>query len=158
MRWNFWFVTDCNRADHHPGSSDKKTSGSAWTVRNTMRNGTAKYHFEEPIKSIAIIGAGISSFVTLTQGATGIVLAKAARIEGFTSIKIFEQRSDIGGAWYLVNRDKLINKGCILQKRVSHLEFLSPMLSPWTRLFQAPHPPIFRPCTPIFGLTRRGMS
>jgi cation diffusion facilitator CzcD-associated flavoprotein CzcO len=73
-----------------------------------MQNGTTKYHFYEPIKSIVIIGAGISSFVILTQGATGIVLAKAARLEGFTSIKIFEQRSDIGGAWYLAYRDKLI--------------------------------------------------
>ena len=65
-----------------------------------MHNETEKYQFKEPIKTIAIIGAGMDQSFLADTGATGIVLAKAALAEGFASISIFEQRSDLGGAWH----------------------------------------------------------
>jgi len=65
-----------------------------------MTDDKERYIFDERIKTIAIIGAGkVDLFDILNLGSTGIVLAKAALSEGFTSIRIFEQRGDIGGAW-----------------------------------------------------------
>jgi len=130
----------------------------------TMQNGDADaepYKFKSSIKSIAIIGAGtlLSHAHHLTSGSCGIVMAKAALAQGFTSITIFEQRSDIGGAWSQIpKKPKVLTVGCIPARLDRHVVSPVSMRSTLTGPSREHRRPLSRPCIPIYLPIRHGIS
>ena len=130
----------------------------------TMQNGDADaepYKFKSPIKSIAIIGAGtlLSHAHHLTSGSCGIVMAKAALAQGFTSITIFEQRSDIGGAWSQIpKKPKVLIVGYIPARLDRHAVSQVLMRSTLTNPSREHRRRLSRPYIPIYLPIRHGIS